>query len=101
MLPTDLKLTEHPGISKTVPTLRFLPSQIYEVGDVLADGAEEATSFNDPQYGFPQGADLPEKSVMNDVGLLRTDRGRTSVLICLDRVVLVCLWRLRGWSGRL
>lgn len=54
------------GLSRTVPTLTFKPSQLRLKNDTLADGTPEDTRFNDPaipsdKYGIPT-----ERAVMND-----------------------------------
>lgn len=81
------RLIQSVGISKTIPTLVFLPNQIHPVSDILANGEEEATSFNDPLLKWPRRADLPENSVMNDVGSLHSDH-----VCCIQLTVSVGLF---------
>jgi hypothetical protein len=52
------------GLSKTIPTLVFLPSQIRRTLDVLADGTPEAQDFNDSKLDWSEHCD--EQPVMND-----------------------------------
>lgn len=51
------------GLSRTVPTLVFKPSQIRLVDDVKSNGESEATEFNDPTLYWK---DIPDNKVMND-----------------------------------
>jgi hypothetical protein len=52
------------GLSRTVPTLIFKPSQVRQVPDTLSDGQPEATEFNDPSLPW-NFADI-DRQVMND-----------------------------------
>ncbi|KAF2259344.1 hypothetical protein CC78DRAFT_586077 [Lojkania enalia] len=52
------------GLSKTVPTLIFKPSQIKYVNDILADGTPEDTQFNDSNLIWD--SSYGERPVMND-----------------------------------
>ncbi|KAJ4373336.1 hypothetical protein N0V83_003630 [Neocucurbitaria cava] len=51
------------GLSRTVPTLVFQPSQIIRVRDKLANGERENSIFNDEKLHFES---IPEDQVMND-----------------------------------
>jgi hypothetical protein len=51
------------GLSKTVPTLVFKPSQIRYVEDIAADGTPEDTRFDDKSLHWPH---IDDKPVMND-----------------------------------
>jgi hypothetical protein len=52
------------GLSRTIPTLAFKPSQILRVDDIKADGLPEDTRFNDPTLTWDE---RPEPgTVMND-----------------------------------
>ncbi|KAF1976229.1 hypothetical protein BU23DRAFT_528630 [Bimuria novae-zelandiae CBS 107.79] len=52
------------GLSRTIPALEFLPSQVILVKDVLADGTPENTKHNDVSIEWPQ--EYPKHVVMND-----------------------------------
>ena len=54
------------GFSKTLPTLTFLPSQIREVPDILADGTTESTSFLERGQRLREIFDPKSLKVMND-----------------------------------
>ena len=51
------------GLSRTTPTYKFKPSQIFRVGNTLANGEGEPTEFNDTslKWGY-----IPGGQVMND-----------------------------------
>jgi hypothetical protein len=51
------------GLSRTVPTLVFKPSQIERVPDMLSNGEEESIDFNDPSLPWQT---VPDGQVMND-----------------------------------
>jgi hypothetical protein len=51
------------GLSRTIPTLEFKPSQIRRVKDVKSNRESEAAQFNDPTLYWK---DVPENLVMND-----------------------------------
>lgn len=51
------------GLSKTIPTLVFKPSQITYVRDILANGETEAAEYNDPTLYW---SDVSPDQVMND-----------------------------------
>ncbi|KAF1364385.1 hypothetical protein EJ07DRAFT_99234 [Lizonia empirigonia] len=51
------------GLSRTIPTLVFKPSQITRVRDILANGETEAAEYNDPTLYWK---DVPPDQVMND-----------------------------------
>ncbi|KAF2828010.1 hypothetical protein CC86DRAFT_438904 [Ophiobolus disseminans] len=52
------------GLSKTIPTLMFLPSQIRQIRDTYSDGTPEATEFDDDNLSWAEKANGPQ--VMND-----------------------------------
>jgi hypothetical protein len=52
------------GLSRTIPTLVFMPSQIRRKPDVLADGTPDAQDFNDSNLDWSEHCD--EQPVMND-----------------------------------
>jgi hypothetical protein len=52
------------GLSRTIPTLIFKPSQIHRISDTLSDGAPEASEFNDPRFDWSKRS--KERQVMND-----------------------------------
>jgi hypothetical protein len=52
------------GLSRTIPTLAFKPSQIKHIRDVRADITPEACDFNDPHLDWDEQCD--EHMVMND-----------------------------------
>lgn len=52
------------GLSRTVPTLGFRPSQVKRVTDTLSDGQAEATDFDDPTLSWIFPSIKPQ--VMND-----------------------------------
>ncbi|KAI8932824.1 hypothetical protein NX059_010307 [Plenodomus lindquistii] len=52
------------GLSRTIPTLEFKPSQIRRVPDKLSDGSQEAVDFNDKSLDWSERCSKPE--VMND-----------------------------------
>ncbi len=54
------------GFSKTLPTLTFLPSQIREVPDTLADGTAESTCFLEKGQRLREEFDPKAPKVMND-----------------------------------
>lgn len=54
------------GFSKTLPILSFLPSQIREVGDILADGTAESTRFLEKGQRLKESFDPEKPKVMND-----------------------------------
>ena len=54
------------GFSKTLPTLIFLPSQIREVPDILADGTSESTMFLERGQRLRETFDPKNPKVMND-----------------------------------
>lgn len=51
------------GLSRTVPTLVFRPSQVKYVPDMLSNGETECTEFNDSRLTW---GIVPERQVMND-----------------------------------
>ncbi|XPS75497.1 hypothetical protein M3J09_007573 [Ascochyta lentis] len=51
------------GLSRTIPTLIFKPSQVSRVSDVIANGESEAAEYNDPTLDWK---DVPDGQVMND-----------------------------------
>jgi hypothetical protein len=51
------------GLSRTIPTLVFLPSQVEKVGDMRSNGEAECTEFNDSKFKWQI---VPEAQVMND-----------------------------------
>jgi hypothetical protein len=51
------------GLSRTLPTLVFKPSQVHYVHDTLADGTSEDTQFDDPTLEWEEPQDY---AVMND-----------------------------------
>ncbi|KAH8728168.1 RNA dependent RNA polymerase-domain-containing protein [Phaeosphaeriaceae sp. PMI808] len=51
------------GLSRTVPTVIFKPSQVSYVADSLSNGEEEATEFNDPRLRWMA---IIRRPVMND-----------------------------------
>jgi hypothetical protein len=58
------------GLSRTISTLTFKPSQIRRVPDMKADGALEDSRFNDPTFGLERiagTADHHERWVFPDV----------------------------------
>ena len=54
------------GFSKTLPTITFLPSQIREVPDILADGTAESTRFLEKGQRLRESFDPKTPKVMND-----------------------------------
>jgi hypothetical protein len=52
------------GLSRTIPTLVFKPSQIRRVPDVFADGTPEVNNFNDTSLDWDEKCD--ELPIMND-----------------------------------
>ena len=54
------------GFSKTLPTMTFLPSQIREVPDILADGTAESTRFLEKGQRVRESFDPKAPKVMND-----------------------------------
>jgi hypothetical protein len=56
------------GLSRTVPTLAFKPSQVYRVPDRHADNTPEDVRFNDPSLLWPEFEDRPveDRPVMDD-----------------------------------
>ncbi|KAF2642160.1 hypothetical protein P280DRAFT_449672 [Massarina eburnea CBS 473.64] len=52
------------GLSRTIPTLVFKPSQVRFVPDIIADGTPECTKFNDQRLYWHERAE--KKTVMND-----------------------------------
>ncbi|KAF1950050.1 hypothetical protein CC80DRAFT_598473 [Byssothecium circinans] len=52
------------GLSRTIPTLVFRPSQIRYVKDIKADDTPEQTEFDDPQFDWDE--PCPKEAVMND-----------------------------------
>lgn len=55
------------GLSRTVPTIIFRPSQIRRINDNLADGSSEKTEFDDQDLEWPELHDARRPNVMNDV----------------------------------
>jgi hypothetical protein len=51
------------GLSRTLPTLEFKPSQVLHVSDCLSNGETEAIEFNDVELSWPK---VPKEKVMND-----------------------------------
>lgn len=51
------------GLSRTVPTLVFRPSQVRYISDTIADGTPEDVRYNDPTFLWPK---IETKEVMND-----------------------------------
>ncbi|KAJ4346166.1 hypothetical protein N0V95_005630 [Ascochyta clinopodiicola] len=51
------------GLSRTIPTLVFKPSQVTRVGDIVANGESEAAEYNDPTLYWE---DVPDSQIMND-----------------------------------
>jgi hypothetical protein len=51
------------GLSRTVPTLVFRPSEVKHVPDILSNGEAECTEFNDSRLKWEI---VPEAQVMND-----------------------------------
>jgi hypothetical protein len=51
------------GLSRTVPTLVFKPSQVIWAEDITADGTPEDARFNDPSLRWPE---IEDGAVMND-----------------------------------
>lgn len=51
------------GLSRTVPTLVFKPSQVKPVRDIRSNGEKECTKFNDASLQWPA---VPEDQKMND-----------------------------------
>ncbi|KAI4093045.1 MAG: hypothetical protein LQ339_007768 [Xanthoria mediterranea] len=54
------------GLSKSVPTVTFRPSQIREIPDILADGSAESTEFMEEGEELKERFDLSKPEVMND-----------------------------------
>ena len=86
--PKEKSLTSK-GLSKTVPTVVFRPSQLRIINNTLADGSPESTEFDDLKLNWPKLHDADHPQVMNDVrfcNLSFADRNR-SLTIC-SRAVL-------------
>ena len=90
------------GFPKTSPTLTFLPSQVREVRDILADGTEESTEFLERGKRLKEPFDPQNPRVMNagcsclSVGAARQiarDLGLT------ERPSTVFQARIGSWKG--
>lgn len=90
------------GFSKTLPTLTFLPSQIREVPDILADGTVESTSFLEKGQTLRESFDPQDPKVMND-GCSRLSVGAarliTQELGLAERPPSVFQARIGCWKG--
>ena len=90
------------GFSKTLPTLIFLPSQIREVLDILADGTAESTYFLERGRRLRETFDPKDPKVMNDgcsrlsVGAARQIAQRLGLV---ERPPSVFQARIGGWKG--
>ena len=90
------------GFSKTLPTLSFLPSQIREVGDILADGTAESTRFLEKGQRLKESFDPEKPKVMND-GCSRISLGAAQqiakILGLAERPPSVYQARIGCWKG--
>ena len=90
------------GFSKTLPTLTFLPSQIREVPDILADGTTESTSFLERGQRLREMFDSKNPKVMNDgCSLLSVGAARqiARYLGLAERPPSVFQARIGCWKG--
>lgn len=90
------------GFTKTLPTLTFLPSQIREVPDILADGTAESTSFLERGQRLRETFDPKAPKVMND-GCSRLSVGAARQIVqdlgLAERPPKVFQARIGCWKG--
>ena len=90
------------GFSKTLPTLTFLPSQIREVPDTLADGTPESTIFLEKGQELRESLDPKAPKVMND-GCSRLSVGAARQIArhlgLAERPLSVFQARIGCWKG--
>jgi hypothetical protein len=76
------------GLSRTIPTLVFKPSQIKRIPDILSNGERESVEFDDPRL---QWQTVPAGQVMND--------GCALISVAAARQIWKCYRETMGMRG--